>query len=197
MTKPYLVDRGMMNSGFARRPNDIYATIDDRCVDHLNKVWPLRGRSYIEPMAGYGDLIKQIGKHGGRCEYASDLIDHPGRDPHIIPDVDVYDIPRNDFLGKTVITNPAFVNQRNLVRHFLDQAALEWLVLLLRSSQMHVRDMQPCLTSGQLYAVVPLPFRPIWVPLDVQKNRGPRHEYAWFIWQPRWGSERQPQLLFA
>jgi hypothetical protein len=196
MTRP-IKDRGMMNSVHARRPNDIYATIDKRCVAHLNKVWPLRGRTFVEPMAGYGDLIKQVESHGGRCEYASDLIDHPGADASIVEGRDIFAIPRNEFLGKTVISNPPFAIQRPVIRYLLEQAALEWLVLLLRASQMHVADGQDLMTGGQLHAVVPLPFRPIWVPVSVQANIGPRHEYAWFIWQPRWGSERPPQLLFA
>jgi hypothetical protein len=185
----------LRSANAARKPNDIYATIDTRCVAHLNKVFPLQGISFIEPMAGYGDLVKQIEHYGGSLEWAGDLIEHEGRDPRIIAPRDIFDIPADDLLGATIITNPAFTNQRQIVRHFLNQKAVSWLVLLMRSSQMHVGDMQELLKGGRLYGVAPLPFRPRWFPLK-SDSQSPRHEYAWFIWRPR-TPVGLPKLLLA
>jgi hypothetical protein len=199
MTRPYIDnDRGMLAATvYERAPNDLYATIDPRCVAYLNKVWPLRGRRFIEPMAGYGDLVREVEKHGGVLERASDYHTYPNQDARIEVDLDAMWIPRNELLGRTMITNPPYSILRPVVEHFLRQAALEWLVILCRASQLHVQAMRPMLTSGQFHAVAPLPFRPIWFPNDAQKSRGPRHEYAWFIWQPRWGAEKEPHLLLG
>ena len=48
-----------------RIKNDAYHTIDPRCIAHLDKVWPLRGREFIEPMAGYGQLLWDVEACGG------------------------------------------------------------------------------------------------------------------------------------
>lgn len=59
-------------SDFARRPHDAYQTIDPRAVrlllPHLHGV-----RSFAEPCAGEGHLVRQLTEAGLCCTYSGDI----------------------------------------------------------------------------------------------------------------------------
>jgi len=185
-------------SQHAREGNDAYATIDERCVQHLDKVWPLRGRMFVEPMAGYGDLVWQVEQCGGILEWCGDLHKYPHQDPRIETGRDLFvDTTQwSHLLGVTIITNPPYSSLRATVRWLLEQAPSAWVVILCRASQLHVKAMRTHLIGGRLWGVAPLPFRPLWYPSEGKSGENPRHEYAWFIWCPLWAINGPPRLLF-
>jgi hypothetical protein len=59
-------------SNFKRRPQDAYNTIDQRAVErllpHLNGT-----KTFAEPCAGRGDLVRQLESAGLRCVHATDI----------------------------------------------------------------------------------------------------------------------------
>ncbi|MET0653689.1 MAG: hypothetical protein ABWY63_14355 [Hyphomicrobiaceae bacterium] len=194
-------DRAMLGAPVHERiANDAYHTLDPRCIGHLDKVWPLKGRPFIEPMAGYGQLIWDIEGCGGILQYASDLYVYPDQDSRIVTGVNLFE-PRHNWAEMantmSIITNPPYSLLRPTVHHLLEVAPGAWLAILCRSSQLHVQAMQPMLTGGRLWGVAPLPFRPFWHHRSGEKSEGPRHEYAWFIWSPVWAISGPPRLLFV
>jgi hypothetical protein len=177
-------DRAMLGAPIhEREPNDLYATIDGRCVDHLHKVWPLTSVMFVEPMAGFGDLIAQIELYGGILHDASDMHAYPDADPRIRTGVNVFEKPCQ-LGGVAIITNPPYTILRSVIRHLLTHAPRAWIIILCRASQLHVLDMRPSLEDRRFHGVAPLPFRPLWYVREPGNNAGPRHEYAWFIWSP-------------
>ena len=103
-------------STFARRPMDDYPTIDPRAVDML--VPHLRGvRSFVEPCAGDGRLVRQLVAAGLLCVEASDLADG----------VDALD---RDWSGAdAIVTNPPWTREilHPMIRHF-QRFAPTWLL---------------------------------------------------------------------
>src|SRR3954463_15410152 len=86
-------------SDFKRRPHDAYHTIDPKAVQalapHLNGT-----RTFAEPCAGRGDLVRWLEEAGFHCALASDLSDG------------VEALTLNDFNGAdAIITSPPWTRQ--------------------------------------------------------------------------------------
>jgi hypothetical protein len=188
-------DRAMLGSpAYSREPNDHYATIDPRCIEYLDKVWPLDGRHFVEPMAGYGDLIWQAEACGAILDYAADLKAYPGADKRIVAGVDLFTPPdwAIDVDDLCILTNPPFSDIQAVMEYLVNLTPKAWVVVLMRANQLHTRQMRPLLTGGRLWAYVPLPFRPMW---HIGPGESPRHEFAWYIWSPVWAISGPPRLL--
>jgi hypothetical protein len=188
-------------SKWERVANDFYGTIDERCVAHLVKVFPqVMAFRYHEPCAGIGHLMWELDKHGAYCEWASDLYEYFGADERIRTGIDVFGdgLPKG---AQSIITNPPFAEQRPIVHRLLTHAPQAWVILLMRTSQMQVKEMLRLLPP-RFHALAPLPFRPMWFNNDAEEykhKQRPRHEYAWYIWKPLHMVKREiepPVLLF-
>lgn len=177
-------------SRFERTPADAYFTIDWRCVQHLDRVFPLHGVLYKEPCAGMGHLMLALDEVGAICEAASDLHWYENADARIRGGVDVWLQPPKG--PGHIITNPPYQNALEVVAHLLHNAPAAWLIVLLRASQAHVRLMRDLMKWHRFYGIAPLPFRPKWFE---KGPASPRHDFSWFIWRPVHFAKDPPLVL--
>jgi hypothetical protein len=117
-------------SGFERIPNDAYTTplaAVVPLVPHLRGI-----RTFCEPCAGDGALVRHLEAHGLRCVYAGDIAD--GGDALA---VERYPAP--------VITNPPWSRPllHLLIEHFVQTAPCAWL--LFDADWAHTRQSVPFL----------------------------------------------------
>ena len=177
-------------SNYARIPADAYFTIDARCVAHLDRVFPLHGVLFTEPCAGTGHLIDALEEVGAVLEVASDLHAYEGADPRIRPGIDVFTQPPRG--PGHIITNPPYDCALAMVETMLHEAPAAWVIVLLRSSQAHVRAGRRLMQWHRFYGLAPLPFRPKWF---AKGPASPRHDFSWFIWRPVHFAKNPPRLL--
>ena len=177
-------------SHYDRAPADAYMTIDRRCIEHLDKVFPLHGILFTEPCAGMGHLINHLEEAGAVLESASDLHTYEGGDARIRTGIDVFKQPPRG--PTTIITNPPYDCAVEMVEWMLHEAPAAWLMVLLRSSQAHVRAMRKLMAWHRFYGLAPLPFRPKWF---VNGPASPRHDFSWFMWRPVHFAKHPPRLL--
>jgi hypothetical protein len=113
-------------SNFERREADFYPTPQAAVVPlipYLRKT-----RTFAEPCAGDGDLIRHLEAHGLRCVYAGDI--RTGQDALAVDSYGVVD---------AIITNPPFKYPEDpkhstrllfdLIRHFLGRGVPCWLLM--------------------------------------------------------------------
>lgn len=104
-------------SNFKRRPHDAYDTIDPnatlRLLPHLDGI-----KTFAEPCAGKGELVKQLYAHGLTCTFVGDI------------SIGIDALTVTDF-GKpdAIITNPPWTRQllHPMIRHF-SALAPTWLL---------------------------------------------------------------------
>src|SRR3954449_6321136 len=104
-------------SDFERRPGDFYAT--PRAAV-LPLVPYLRGiRTFAEPCAGDGALVRHLESFGLRCVYSGDI--GAGKDALAVDDYGAADV---------IVTNPPWSRDQmhTLIRHF-QNIAPTWLLL--------------------------------------------------------------------
>ena len=184
-------DRAMTQpSTYERVPADAYMTIDQRCVQHLDKVFPLHGVMFKEPCAGRGDLICALEGVGAILEVATDLHAYEGADRRIRTGIDVFKQPPRG--PGHIITNPPYDVALDMSEWMLHEAPAAWLMVLLRASQAHVRTMRKLMAWHRFYGLAPLPFRPKWF---VNGPASPRHDFSWFLWRPAHFDKQPPRLL--
>jgi hypothetical protein len=128
-------------SDFERRDNDFYPT-------PLEAVPPLipylRGiRTFAEPCAGEGDLIRHLESFGLRCVDSGDI--STGQDA----------LARDHYDADAIITNPPYKRAvgRKLVRHFTTLSTPAWL--LLRQGVASTIWMSPLLRHCSDIVAVP------------------------------------------
>jgi len=177
-------------SRFVRVPQEAYFTIDRRCVQHLDRVFPLSGIRFSEPCAGQGDMVKALEECGAVLEAATDLHWYEDADARIRGGIDVFQQPPRG--ATTIITNPPYDCALPMVEHMLHAAPAAWLMVLLRATQAHVRQGRELMTWHRFYGLAPLPFRPKWF---VDGPHSPRHDFSWFIWRPAHFQRQPPRLL--
>jgi hypothetical protein len=116
---------GKRCSRFERRERDAYPTPFEAVlplIPHLRGI-----RSFCEPCAGDGDLVRHLESFGLRCTYAGDIA--TGQDALAVPR-----------LAAPVITNPAWRRDllHPLIAHFVEAAPLAWL--LIDANWAHTRQ---------------------------------------------------------
>jgi hypothetical protein len=113
-------------SDYPRREADFYPT---PCAAVAPLIPYLRGiRTFAEPCAGDGDLVRHLEAHGLRCVYAGDI--RTGQDALAVSSYGAAD---------AIITNPPFKYPEDpkhstrllfdLIRHFLGRGVQFWLLL--------------------------------------------------------------------
>jgi hypothetical protein len=134
-------------SNFERVPRDFYPT---PAAAVLPPIPHLRGiRTFAEPCAGDGALVRHLESHGLRCAYAGDIA--AGRDALALDSYGAID---------AVITNPPWSRPllHPLIGHF-QRIAPTWL--LLDSDWANTRQAVPFLASCS--DILPIG-RVIWIP---------------------------------
>lgn len=109
--------RSKFDTNFIRLENNFYCTFDEKAHHSLNNHLP-KNSTFVEPCAGYGDLIDGLEKFGHKCIFASELIDRPEspkkwllKDALTLTENDVKDA---DF----IITNPPW--ERKILHLMID-----------------------------------------------------------------------------
>jgi hypothetical protein len=134
-------------SKFERNPRDFYQTpaaAVPPLIPHLRGI-----RTFAEPCAGAGDLVRHLESRGLRCVYQGDIAD--GRDALAL-----------DSYGDaaTIITNPPWARKllHPMISHF-QQIAPTWL--LLDSDWANTKQATPYLSACT--DILPIG-RVIWIP---------------------------------
>ena len=166
------------HSNFERKKRDYYPTIDPRAGE---KIKPFVVGDFIEPCAGAGDLIGQLGGIGLKCTYACDI--EPQSDGIEKQDVLFFGFklpPCNQ-----IITNPPyeFKALSPMIDKFSEHAPT-WLLLpasfaFKSESRRHMARCSHFVNIGRMY----------W---EVNKVRG-MEDYAWF----RFVNCKCPTVFFA
>jgi hypothetical protein len=152
-----------VHSGYERRPDDHYPTIDTRCVDALIDTWEIIG-AVVDCCAPNGSgIVDRMG---------------PGWEAHCTASAD-------DFgLGDWVVTNPPYL--RGIVDEIASKVVagvrsgkLDGAALLMRANW----DLAACraaLFADPLYrGQTRMRFRPWW---SEDRKAQPIHNYAWHVW---------------
>lgn len=166
-----------------RHEADLYETpewVTEVLLRHiqLGKVW--------EPACGRGAMAKVLTRHGLDVA-ASDIYDHG------------YGTPFKDFLAddntttRDIVTNPPYSLAHAFVAHALNLTEGRALVAMLLRNEWdcgHTRDhlFDP---HGRFAAKIILTDRPRWIPGTTER---PRHNYAWYVWDPL-PSTKAPVIL--
>ena len=168
--------RRSRQSRFLKNTRNLYRTIEPRAVESLKKAARLRkGFKFIEPCAGYGDMVSHLVGIGGICVLASDI--KPERDDIVKRDaltLTAADVPK----GVMIITNPPFdVDMLHpMIEHFTSMADTVWL--LLPVNWLCNQSSRPYFSRLRL--IVPLGYRPKWyVKEDGDKKVGERRNFVW------------------
>ena len=111
-------------------------------------------------------------------EIASDLHAYDGADPRIQTGIDVFTHPPHG--PGHIVTNPPYLQAVEMIQHMLHAAPGAWVIVILRSSQAHIKPMRKLMAWHRFYGLAPLPFRPKWFEGKVS----PRHDFSWFFWRP-------------
>jgi hypothetical protein len=115
---------------FERSPRDFYATPLRSVLPLVPHLVAARLRSFCEPCAGNGDLVRHLESFGLRCVYQGDIA--TGQDALAI-----------ERFCSPVITNPPYTRGLllPLIDHFLTAAPFSWL--LLPADFAHVAYARP------------------------------------------------------
>ena len=127
---------GKRSEGFERRDKDFYGTCDPAAIPD-SFVRFIRGKRYVEPCYGDGDLEKLLEDHA-TCVWASDIR------PNDYLTCDALDIfPEDIKSADCIITNPPYDWKilQPLLDHFLSLGKPTWL--LLPADMMHNIRMGP------------------------------------------------------
>lgn len=119
-------------SDFDRIEKDFYRTIDKRAVSSLLP-FLTEGTRFIEPCAGYGDLMAELEKHGHHCVYACDNnpLENPLWDNNRIIFGDAFCIDYNSLSYDVLITNPPWNRNdlHNMITHWIENSSKPiWLL---------------------------------------------------------------------
>lgn len=144
-------------SNFEKITKDQYYTIDIRAVNTLLPYLKEKIK-FIEPCAGSGMLIDQLGKNGHTCVYACDI--DPKRED--IFRKDVFEIDSFDVDFDCIITNPCWT--RNILHPMIEKFLSltdKPIWLLFDADWMHTKQsaalMEHCLSVVSIG-------RLIWIP---------------------------------
>jgi hypothetical protein len=152
-------------SSFERRPADFYPTPRAAVVPLIPY---LRGiRSFAEPCAGDGALVRHLESFGLRCVYAGDI--RTGQDALTLDHYGAID---------AIITNPPYTRDlmHRLIRHF-QRIAPTWL--LLESDWASTRQAAPFLPSCSDIVAIG---RVKWI--EDSKHSG-KDNHAWYRFDSR------------
>jgi hypothetical protein len=159
---------GKRSSTFERRPADYYPTPPSAVLPLLPH---LRGiRTFAEPCAGDGALVRHLESYGLRCVYAGDIA--AGKDALAVDDYGQID---------AIITNPPYTRDlmHRLIAHF-QRIAPTWL--LLDSDWASTRQAAPFLPSCSDIVAIG---RVKW--FEGTKHTG-KDNYAWYRFDTRHSS---------
>lgn len=147
-----------VNSGYERRADDHYPTIDARCIKTLLENWDM-------PLPALDPFCSQL---------ETGL--HPAR---------VGSLASADNF-KSIITNPPY--KRALVDKLVAQCLatledqIDVVALLMRTQWDHAKTRQH-LFEPPFAASIRLTFRPFWTH---DRKATPIHSYQWLVWDRRW-----------
>lgn len=156
-------------SGFQRRPQDRYQTIDPRAVKRLVPFLnPEDVRTFGEPCAGAGELIRQLESYGYVCVLRGDL--DSGSDALKLTRRDV---SRCDVL----VTNPPWTRAllHGLLAHFIKLKVPTWL--LFDSDWAYNLHARPYLPHCQRIVAVG---RLLWMPGTTMSGKD---NCSWYLFQ--------------
>ncbi|MFL5007433.1 MAG: hypothetical protein ACJ8DK_19020 [Microvirga sp.] len=153
---------GKRSSGtFARRPKDPLSDPRPPLVPFLHRD---RIRTFAEPCAGAGDLVRHLEAHGLTCVYAGDIAD--GRDALAV-----------ERFPAEIVTNPPWTRAvlHPLIAHFMASAPFAWL--LFDADWAHTKQSTALIQHCSL--ILPIG-RVRWIPgtRDVGKDN-----VAWYKFQ--------------
>tara|TARA_Y100000310_G_scaffold327982_1_gene395264 strand:+ start:406 stop:984 length:579 start_codon:yes stop_codon:yes gene_type:complete len=167
-------------SGYRRRANDRYYTQPEVTRALLEAV-SFRGRLW-EPACGRGDMSKVL-LGAGYEVVSTDLYNHG------------YAIDRTDFLKVpiapadvlSIVTNPPYTAVEEFIEHALVLTApVSGMVAMLGRHEFDCAKgrrwlFAECLSFSKKLS---LNFRPRWGAWETaaKEKAGPRHNFAWFIW---------------
>lgn len=151
-------------SSFKRIEKDFYRTIDKRAVSSLLP-FLMEGTRFIEPCAGYGDLMTELEKHGHHCVIACDNnpLENPLWDNNKIVFQDAFNIDYDSLSYDCIVTNPPWTRHdlHNLITHWMQKSSKP--VWLLFDSDWAFTKQSSDLTRRYLTDIVAIG-RLIWIP---------------------------------
>ena len=202
-------DPAMLTNVNARRiENDAYYTIDGRCLDALMSAWFPDSLEVWEPACGVGHLSEGLKDFGCKV-YSSDIA---------FEGYEYQDKVRSLFCFKTmpagsrhIVSNPPFDKNvsADFIRHCiaLAQQVNGSVAMLMRNEWDCAKGRRNLFQDHPAFhKKVVLNFRPKWFfdypkgTVDANgepmKNKSPRHNYSWFIWD--WSkTDHPPQIVYA
>lgn len=176
-----MTNEHFFHSGYARKPNDHYPTIDTRLIDGLLHHFPLYGEHICDPCSPNGSAIV-------------DYLNIMDRNAYGLEDAfSELKYPTTWIVTNTPYTVP-LVDQ--LVEHFVSQfntrGDLEGVACLFKTAWDHAssRDRFTDLCP-RYYGQIKLRFRPWWTD---EREHNPQHSYVWHIWTR--GRHRAKRTLY-
>ena len=160
MTVPFV------HSGYARKENDDYQTVDARCIEALLESWPFIG-------ARVADICSRDGS--GILDYLSA---HTDLTP--VQMEDAFD----DFEADWVITNPPYA--KNVVDTFIQRGIdlietkkIKGAAYLMRANFDLAKGRAKFFDSHLYLGQVRMRFRPWW---SEDRKASPIHNFVWHVW---------------
>ncbi len=164
------------NRGAKRNVSDLYST-PGWCVDALLRELQLPGGSWLEPGAGYGDLIKAVARHRQDISWTAIEIQEKCR-PHLeATGANVLIQPLSQPIpGRYAVAfgNPPYIKALEFVKRSFEVADV--VVFLLRINFLASADRAEYMRS-HTPSIYVLPNRPSFT-----GGGGDATEYAWFVW---------------
>lgn len=115
-------------SNFKKKKHDFYRSTDINIHSSLNNVLD-RNVSFVEPCAGYADLINGLQHFGHRCVFASDLKIRR-KTPEYVQELNAFDLSEKHVRKASfIITNPPFTRSilHPMIEHFISLRPT-WLI---------------------------------------------------------------------
>ncbi len=159
MTVPYV------HSGYERRADDNYQTLDSRCIDALLATWPVTGR-IVDCCAPQGSGIV-------------DRLVALGHDAHGAADA------FGDFKADWIVTNPPY--KRGLVDEIAEAAIArvreretQGAAFLMRANWDFAASRAGLFDRRWYAGQTRMRFRPYW---SAERKSSPIHNFVWHVWQ--------------
>lgn len=169
-----------VHSGYERKENDDYQTIDPRCVAAL--VQSVTLCDYITDIcASHGSgILDQLAQHG--FEHLRGMEDAFGPYPG----------------GNWIVTNPPY--DRKIVDSFVSRA-LDLIknrkaygaCFLMRANWDLASSRAKFFDNPMYYGQVRMRFRPWW---SEERKAQPIHNYVWHVWKHRTSGKEGPRIMY-
>ena len=168
MTVPFV------HSGYERKENDDYQTIDDRCVQALLETMHIQNNLYV---GKYMEISDMCGSHG------SGIINTLNKKGfvHAVAEPDAFS---NEIKCQWIITNPPY--DRKIVNSYIEHA-LKLIdhkhtfaaAFLMRANWDMAQSRSHLFDSDKYHSQIRMRFRPWW---SEERKAQPIHNYVWQIW---------------